>query len=131
MLLGDRFTAFIVSVVLVAAGYKSFQAAEATDLSDKKHWVTFWMLYGVVQFVEFFVDFILYWVPFYNELKLGLFIYLAFLGGAGKVYDTVGKKGFMAAEKGVGQVHEKGMANEQYKMACEKVNSLLPKKKHN
>jgi receptor expression-enhancing protein 5/6 len=127
MFLGDGFTTFVTTILLVAGGYSTYKSIDGSD-SDKKHWLTFWMMYGVIQFAEFFLNYMLYWMPFYNELKLGLYVYLAFFDGATKVYELVGKQGFKKAEEGIAQLHEKGMQNEQYKMLSERIESITNKK---
>ena len=93
MFIGDSFLGFIVSILLVAAGYQTWKAVEGNNSDAKKHWLTFWMLYGVFQFLELFLDVLLCWMPFfYNEAKLGFYVYLAFFDGASKIYDLVGEK---------------------------------------
>jgi hypothetical protein len=122
MFIGDSFLGFIVSILLVAAGYQTWKAVEGNNSDAKKHWLTFWMLYGVFQFLELFLDVLLCWMPFfYNEAKLGFYVYLAFFDGASKIYDLVGEKGFKHAEDNVKQVHKKLMTNDQYKQLSEKI----------
>lgn len=129
MFLGGSLAGFATSIVLVAAGYQSFQAIDTKFSSEQeKHWLTFWTLYGVLQFTELVADVIGSWIPFYHEIKLGLLVYLAFFDGAIKVYNSVGKKAFKASEDALQQLHEKGMQNEHYKMVSEKVTTALNKK---
>ena len=60
---GPATTSMATSLVLMAAGYKSFTAIDTKfSTSEEKHWLVFWTLYGVVQFLELFLDLLIYWV---------------------------------------------------------------------
>ena len=106
MILGHRFTNFVLSLILVAAGIHSFHAIQGSSKSEKKHWLTFWTLYACVQAMEFAIDILLHWMPFYQEIKLGVYVYLAFYNGTAVVYESYGKEAFQAMEDGVTQLHE-------------------------
>eukprot|EP01003_Olkasia_polycarbonata_P006778 NODE_740_length_715_cov_192.759760_g673_i0.p1 GENE.NODE_740_length_715_cov_192.759760_g673_i0~~NODE_740_length_715_cov_192.759760_g673_i0.p1 ORF type:complete len:160 (-),score=36.26 NODE_740_length_715_cov_192.759760_g673_i0:234-680(-) len=97
-LFGQTLTAFATRCILVFFGYKAYQSIETAGWQDDAHWLTFWLLYSIIQFLELFVDFILFWVPFYYELKVGLIIYLGLMGGATTVYEAFGKKCIRLAE---------------------------------
>ncbi|KAI9202054.1 TB2/DP1, HVA22 family-domain-containing protein [Polychytrium aggregatum] len=56
--------------------YASFKALESPGKSDDKQWLTYWIVFGLVNTVEFFTDYILYWLPFYFFFKAFLVIYL-------------------------------------------------------
>jgi len=129
MLFGPGLTNFVTSLVLMAAGYKSFKAIDTKfSSSEEKHWLVFWTLYGVVQFLELFLDMIVSWLPFYYELKVCLIVYMAFFDGASKVYEVAGKKGFEAGEAAIQQAHAKGLENDMYRQYSEKVTAMVNKK---
>lgn len=129
MMFGPATTSMATSLVLMAAGYKSFTAIDTKfSTSEEKHWLVFWTLYGVVQFLELFLDLLIYWVPFYYECKVGLLIYMAFFDGAQKVYEVCGKKGFEAGEQVIKQAHAKGMENDMYRQYSEKATGYFNKK---
>lgn len=54
----------------------SFRAIESPGTEDDKLWLTYWVVYGAFSIVEYFVDFILFWVPFYYLLKFCFLLYL-------------------------------------------------------
>ncbi|CAG8712528.1 23209_t:CDS:2 [Racocetra persica] len=56
--------------------YASFKAIESKETSDDVQWLTYWTVYGFINMVEFFSDFILYWVPFYFLFKTVFFLWL-------------------------------------------------------
>mmetsp|Transcript_56720 Transcript_56720/g.93315 ORF Transcript_56720/g.93315 Transcript_56720/m.93315 type:complete len:81 (-) Transcript_56720:250-492(-) len=78
--------------------------------------------------MEFAIDILLHWMPFYQEIKLGVYVYLAFYNGTAVVYESYGKEAFQAMEDGVTQLHEQGMQNVQYKVLYEKLMFTLGRK---
>jgi hypothetical protein len=54
-----------------------------------------------MKLIEQFADILLFWIPFYNTMKLLLLIWLAYpdLKGATKVYDTVVRPFLLRHEK--------------------------------
>jgi receptor expression-enhancing protein 5/6 len=80
--------------------YKSFQAIESTGLgvheSEKEateedleacvHLLMYWVVYTFFTLGEMFSDVLLYWVPFYYPLKLGLLIWCLKYNGAQRLY---------------------------------------------
>ncbi|KAL8440141.1 hypothetical protein Efla_007540 [Eimeria flavescens] len=69
--------------------WMSFRAIETPGTEDDKLWLTYWVVYGAFSIVEYFVDFILFWVPFYYLLKFCFLLYLALpcFKGAESVYN--------------------------------------------
>lgn len=60
--------------------WMSFRAIESPGTADDKLWLTYWVVYGAFSIVEYFVDFILFWVPFYYLLKFSFLLYLGLPG---------------------------------------------------
>jgi hypothetical protein len=98
MFIGGTITGLLTKCILLVYGYKSFQSIEATSWKEDNSWLVFWTLYSVIQFFEFFFDSVLCELPMYYELKLGLYVYLGFFGGATLVYDAFGKRAVKVAE---------------------------------
>lgn len=71
--------------------WMSFRAIESSGTEDDKLWLTYWVVYGAFSIVEYFVDFILFWVPFYYLLKFCFLLYLALpcFKGAEVVYNVI------------------------------------------
>jgi len=73
-------------------GYLSYKAIESPDPKDDTQWLTFWLIYSVVTFLEMWVDLFFFWLPFYYEIKFGFWIWLGFMNGATFLYETHLKK---------------------------------------
>lgn len=56
--------------------YCSFKAIESDSRNDDIQWLTYWVVYACFNIVEVFVDFLLYWIPFYYAFKLGFLLWL-------------------------------------------------------
>lgn len=71
--------------------WMSFRAIESPGTEDDKLWLTYWVVYGAFSIVEYFVDFILFWVPFYYLLKFCFLLYLGLpcFKGAEVVYNVI------------------------------------------
>ncbi len=78
------------AVISFYAGVKSFHAIQSSDPKDDKQWLTFWLLYSLLELACTLSDFFLGRViPFYNELKCAFLVFLGVFGGAEKVYPLV------------------------------------------
>jgi len=49
--------------------YMSVKAVESEDKDDDTQWLTYWVVYGAFNIVEFFTDMFLGWFPFYFLFK--------------------------------------------------------------
>ncbi|KAJ3023845.1 hypothetical protein HKX48_000533 [Thoreauomyces humboldtii] len=56
--------------------YASFKAVESVSKADDTQWLTYWVVFGFMNVLEFFSDFLLHWIPFYYMFKAGLIMYL-------------------------------------------------------
>ncbi|KAG9403654.1 hypothetical protein AC1031_006303 [Aphanomyces cochlioides] len=63
-------------VGFVYPAYESFKAIESESSNDDTQWLTYWVVYSCFQIVEVFVDFLLYFIPFYYAFKLGFLVWL-------------------------------------------------------
>jgi receptor expression-enhancing protein 5/6 len=55
--------------------YESIKAIESNSKSDDTKWLTYWVVYSSFIVVEFFSDYLLFWIPFYFVLKCALLMY--------------------------------------------------------
>ncbi|CDJ50561.1 hypothetical protein, conserved [Eimeria brunetti] len=71
--------------------WMSFRAIESPGREDDKLWLTYWVVYGAFSILEYFVDFILFWVPFYYLFKFCFLLYLGLpcFKGAESVYNCL------------------------------------------
>jgi len=65
---------------LVGFAYPAYMSLKAienkTSRQDDTHWLVYWVLFSFFQTLEVFVDFLLYWIPFYYAFKLALLLWL-------------------------------------------------------
>jgi receptor expression-enhancing protein 5/6 len=54
----------------------SFRAIETKQKGDDTQWLIYWTVYGFFTVLETFVDYVLYFVPFYYAFKLAFLVYL-------------------------------------------------------
>lgn len=69
--------------------YKSFEAIEGKKQKEVTQWLIYWVVYSLFAIIEVFVDFLLYWIPFYYAFKM-VFLSWAMLPqtrGATYLYD--------------------------------------------
>ena len=67
--------------------FKSTRALENGNQQEIRHWLTYWVLYTGLVFVDNFADKVLHFIPFYDLLKAMMLVY-AMNNGAGKIYDV-------------------------------------------
>ncbi|KAJ2699579.1 hypothetical protein H4R19_005526 [Coemansia spiralis] len=70
------------------AAYASMEAIESPGKEDDAQWLTYWVVFGLLNVAEYFTGFLLYWVPFYYPIKLGFLVWLMMptTRGAEKLY---------------------------------------------
>lgn len=78
----------------VYPAYSSFKAIETPSPNDDKQWLTYWTVFGFVNVVEYFVDRILFWFPFYYIFKTLFVLWLALpsFRGAEVLYNSFLRK---------------------------------------
>lgn len=62
-------------VGFVYPAFKSFQAIESKVRGDDTQWLIYWVVYAFFSIIEVFVDFLLYWIPFYYAFKLAFLLW--------------------------------------------------------
>jgi len=70
--------------------FKSFQAIETKSKGDDTQWLVYWVIFAFFSIVETFVDYLLYWIPFYYAFKLAFLLWamLPQTRGAMFLYDN-------------------------------------------
>ena len=54
----------------------SIRAIESPEEDDDKVWLTYWLVFGVLNVLETFFGFIFWFIPYWGWLRLVLFIWL-------------------------------------------------------
>ncbi|XP_023338643.1 uncharacterized protein LOC111709245 isoform X3 [Eurytemora carolleeae] len=70
-------------------GYKSFKAVKSKNVQDYVRWMMYWIVFAFFTALETLLDpFLLFWFPFYSEIKIVLLLYLVspVTKGSGVIY---------------------------------------------
>lgn len=75
----------------VLPGYLSLKALNTATKDDDEDLLIYWVVFALLNIVEFWSKAILYWIPFYWLVKTAFLLYLALpqFGGAKLVYHSV------------------------------------------
>jgi len=57
-------------------GIATMLALESPEKEDDKKWLIYWIIFSALCLIEPFIDFVLYWVPFYYPIKLAFLLWL-------------------------------------------------------
>ncbi|EED92461.1 hypothetical protein THAPSDRAFT_262530, partial [Thalassiosira pseudonana CCMP1335] len=70
--------------------FQSFKAIENRANSDVTQWLIYWVVYSFFSIIEVFVDYLLYWIPFYYAFKMAFLLWamLPQTRGAKFLYDN-------------------------------------------
>merc|ERR1712017_1475 len=63
-------------VGFVYPAYASFKSLESQNTNDDRLWLTYWVVYSCFCLIEGFLEYVLFWVPFYYPIKLAFLCYL-------------------------------------------------------
>ncbi|KAI8579244.1 hypothetical protein K450DRAFT_243473 [Umbelopsis ramanniana AG] len=65
------------AVAWIYPGIASFKAIETPSTADDRQWLTYWSIFGAVKMLEYFLNALLYWVPYWFLIKTIFFLWLA------------------------------------------------------
>ena len=71
--LGASFLTNIVGIVYPAI--MSIRAIETDGKDDDTEWLIYWIVYASFSMLEYFVDHVIYWIPFFYPLKIVFLIW--------------------------------------------------------
>ncbi|XP_074558036.1 HVA22-like protein k [Curcuma longa] len=66
--------------------YSTFKAIENKNQNEREKWLLYWAVYGSFSLVEAVSDKVLYWCPFYYQIKFACLVWLQFPSGHGSKY---------------------------------------------
>merc|ERR1711933_661377 len=85
-------TSSLCSLVgFIYPAYKSFEAIEGKKQNEViTQWLIYWVVYSLFAIIEVFVDFLLFWIPFYYTFKMAFLLWamLPQTRGATYLYDS-------------------------------------------
>ncbi|CAM9174091.1 unnamed protein product [Discosporangium mesarthrocarpum] len=59
----------------VYPAFCSFKAIESEGTKDDTQWLTYWVVFAAFSILETFVEYLLYWIPFYYAFKLAFLVW--------------------------------------------------------
>ncbi|KAK9708840.1 hypothetical protein K7432_009391 [Basidiobolus ranarum] len=71
---------------LLYPAYASYKALEERRSEELLTWLMFWIVMGIFTAVEFVADVIIFWFPFYYQLKMGFILWLILPQTKGSTY---------------------------------------------
>jgi len=83
------FRAVVHLVAFVYPAWASLKAINSEDKNDDRLWLAYWVFYGFFTVVESITDVFLFWIPFYEVLKMCFYLYLYQMNGALVLYETM------------------------------------------
>lgn len=107
--------------------FMSFIALESEGGDDDKQWLTYWVVFGLLNIVDQWSGFILAFIPFYFFLKLCFLIFLMHPStqGATMIYNTYILPGMKDVEKHI--VKAESLVGEQFEKGKEAAEELKKK----
>lgn len=91
LLVLQGWTILLTTVTVLYPAVHSIRAIESETDEDDKVWLTYWMVFGVFNVLETFFGFIFYFIPYWDWIRLALFVWLLLpnFNGAKVIYDQV------------------------------------------
>jgi len=83
------FRAIVHLVAFVYPAWASLKAINSPNKDDDTLWLAYWVFYGFFTVVESITDIFLFWIPFYELLKMCFYLYLYQMNGALVLYDQL------------------------------------------
>lgn len=99
---GSPFLCDLIGFVFPA--YLSFKAVESKDTKDDTQWLTYWIVYSYFGILEFFSDYILFWIPFYSLIKCSFLLWMVNYNGASLIYTRFVRPFLATREKMIDRV---------------------------
>lgn len=84
-------TILLTAITVLYPAVHSIRAIETEEDDDDKVWLTYWMIFGLFTVAETFFGFVFYFIPYWDWIKLAIFIWLLLpnFNGAKQLYEGV------------------------------------------
>lgn len=76
LMIFQGWTILMTFITVFYPAVHSIRAIESPGKDDDKIWLTYWMVFGLFTTLETFFGFIFSFIPYWDWIRLGLFIYL-------------------------------------------------------
>lgn len=89
LLVLQGWTILLTTVTVLYPAVHSIRAIESAGDADDKIWLTYWMVFGLFNVAETFFGFVFYFIPYWDWIRLALFIWLLLpnFNGAKVIYE--------------------------------------------
>ena len=87
LLLFSGFTIVMTCYTVIYPGLLSIRAINSKQNKDDKTWLTYWLIFGVLNVAETFLGFVFYFIPYWSWLRIGLFVWLLQFNGSRDLYE--------------------------------------------
>ena len=109
------FSSYVTCLVgVLCPTYLSLKALESPEEDDDKHFLTYWVVYGLFTVFDIFTSFLINRIPFYYTLKLAFLIWMFMPNFKGSIYvynyviGPLFKKYESKFDKGIAKIIKKG-----------------------
>ena len=109
------FSSYVTCLVgVLCPTYLSLKALESPEEDDDKHFLTYWVVYGLFTVFDIFTSFLINRIPFYYTLKLAFLIWMFMPNFKGSIYvynyviGPLFKKYESKFDKGIANIIKKG-----------------------
>ena len=109
------FSSYVTCLVgVLCPTYLSLKALESPEEDDDKHFLTYWVVYGLFTIFDIFTSFLINRIPFYYTLKLAFLIWMFMPNFKGSLFvynyiiGPLFKKYESKFDKGVAKILKKG-----------------------
>lgn len=91
LLLMQGWNMLLTTITVLYPTVHSIRAIQSPEDDDDKIWLTYWMVFGIFNVLETFFSFVFYFIPYWDWLRLMLFIWLLLpnFNGAKVLYEGV------------------------------------------
>ena len=87
LLLFSGFTIVMTCYTVIYPGLLSIRAINSKANKDDKTWLTYWLIFGLLNVAETFLGFVFYFIPYWTWLRIGLFVWLLQFNGSRDLYE--------------------------------------------
>jgi len=91
LLLMQGWNMLLTTITVLYPTVHSIRAIQSPEDDDDKIWLTYWMVFGIFNVLETFFSFVFYFIPYWDWLRLMLFVWLLLpnFNGAKVLYEGV------------------------------------------
>ena len=82
LLLFSGFSIVVTCYTVIYPGLLSIRAINSKGKNDDKTWLTYWLIFGLLNVAETFLGFVFYFIPYWTWIRIGIFVWLLQFNGS-------------------------------------------------